>query len=140
MHTLIIDSNILISSLIKKGLTREILTNSNINFLFPEQGLEEIYFYKSEIIKKAKISEKEFDVLLLRLLKYVRLIPTNIFINFKYRADKIIGHIDRKDTVFIAAALALNCSVWSDDRHFKKQKEVKIFTTKDIFKECQENT
>ena len=83
MHTLIIDSNILISALIKKGPTRKILINFNRNFLFPEQGLEEIYFYKSEIIRKAKINEKEFDVLLLRLLKYIKLIPMDIFINFK---------------------------------------------------------
>ena len=134
MHTLVIDTNILFSALIKIGFTREIITNSNINFLFPEQGLEEIYFYKSEIIRKAKINEKEFDILLLRLLKYVKLIPTKIFINFKYKADKIIGHIDKNDTIFIAVALALNCSVWSDDKHFKKQREVRIFTTKDIFK------
>jgi len=133
MHILI-DSNILISALIKKGFTRDILTNFNVNFLFPEQGLEEIYFYKSEIIKKSKINEKEFYVLLLRLLKYVRLIPIGIFINFKDEANKIIGHIDKTDTIFIAAALALNCPIWSDDKHFKKQKRVEIFTAKDVSK------
>ena len=44
-----------------------------------------------------------------------------------------MGHIDKKDTIFVAVALALNCSIWSDDRHFKKQKRIEIFTTKDIF-------
>lgn len=133
MHILI-DSNILISALIKKGFTRDILTNFNVNFLFPEQGLEEIYFYKSEIIKKSKINEKEFYVLLLRLLKYVRLVPIGIFISFKDEANKIIGKIDKDDVLFIAAALALNCVIWSDDKHFKKQKRVEIFTTKDVSK------
>ncbi|MBL7148370.1 MAG: hypothetical protein ISS82_06090 [Nanoarchaeota archaeon] len=124
----------MISALIKKGLTRDILTNFNATFLFPEQGLKEIYFYKSEIIRKSKIDEKGFYVLLLRLLKYVRLIPMDIFINFKDEADKIMGHIDKTDTIFIAVALALNCSVWSNDKHFKKQKKVKVFTTKNISK------
>jgi predicted nucleic acid-binding protein len=43
-----------------------------------------------------------------------------------------MGKIDKKDVPFIAAALALNCSIWSDDKHFKKQKEIKIFTTKEV--------
>jgi len=133
MHILI-DSNILISALIKKGFTRDILTNFNANFLFPEQGLEEIYFYKSEIIRKSKINEKEFYVLLLRLLKYVRLIPIGIFINFKDEANKIMGKIDKDDVLFIAAALALNCPIWSDDKHFRRQKRVEIFTTKNMYK------
>ena len=132
MRTLIIDTNVMISALIKNGLTREILTDFNMNFIFPEQGLGEIYFYKSEIIRKAKINERKFDVLLLRLLKYIRLIPTEIFIDFREEADKIMSKIDRDDVVFIACALAFNCSIWSDDKHFKKQKEIKVFTTKDI--------
>ncbi len=132
MHTRIIDTNVLISALIKKGLTREILTDFNINFIFPEQGLEEIYFYKSEIIRKAKINEREFDVLLLRLLKYIRLIPTEIFVDFREEANKIMNKIDKDDIIFIACALAFDCSIWSDDKHFKKQKEIKVFTTKDI--------
>lgn len=132
MHTRIIDTNVLISALIKKGLTREILTDFNINFIFPEQGLEEIYFYKSEIIRKAKINEREFDVLLLRLLKYIRLIPTEIFVGFREEANKIMNKIDKDDVIFIACALAFDCSIWSDDKHFKKQKEIKVFTTKDI--------
>ena len=132
MRTLIIDTNVMISALIKNGLTREILTDFNMNFIFPEQGLGEIYFYKSEIIRKAKINERKFDVLLLRLLKYIRLIPTEIFIDFREEADKIMSKIDRDDVVFIACALAFNCSIWSDDKHFQKQKEIKVFTTKDI--------
>ncbi len=45
-----------------------------------------------------------------------------------------MSKIDKNDVVFIAAALALNCPIWSDDKHFKKQKEIKIFTTKEISK------
>ena len=132
MHTIVIDSNILISALIKKGSTREILTDFNVNFLFPEQGLEEIYFYKSEIIRKAKINEKEFDVLLLRLLRYIRLIQIDIFINFKYREEKIMSKIDKDDIIFVACALAFNCPIWSNDKHFLKQKIIKILVTKEI--------
>ncbi|HID40035.1 MAG TPA: hypothetical protein EYP36_11045, partial [Calditrichaeota bacterium] len=36
------------------------------------------------------------------------------------------------DVQFIAAALATKSTIWSDDKHFKKQDEVKILTTKEL--------
>ena len=134
MNTIAIDTNIIISALLKDGLKRHLLTNLKLNFVFPEYGLNEIYYYKDEILRKAKINEREFNILLLRLLKYLRLVPLDILINFKEEADKIMGHIHKEDTVFIATALAFNCPVWSDDKHFKKQNKIKILTTKDILK------
>jgi len=44
-----------------------------------------------------------------------------------------MGHIDENDVVFIATALAFNCSIWSDDKHFQKQNRVKIFKTSEFF-------
>jgi len=132
MNTLVIDTNILISALIKEGLTREILTNLKLNFIFPELSLEDIYFYKTDIMRKAKINEKQFYTLLLRLLKYVKIIPLDIINSFREEAHEIMGKIDKEDTIFIATALAFNCPIWSDDKHFQKQNKIKILTTKDI--------
>jgi len=132
MNIIVIDTNILISALIKGGLTREILTNLRINFIFPEMGLEDVYFYKADIMRKANIDEKQFYTLLLRLLKYVKIIPLDIIIGFREEANKIIGKTDKGDVVFIATALAFNCPIWSNDKHFQKQDKVKILTTKNI--------
>jgi predicted nucleic acid-binding protein len=132
MNTLIVDTNILISALIKDGSTRRILAKSKLNLLFPEFEFEEIKNHKAEIVQKAGLSEKEFDIMLLRLLNYVRIIPANISLSFKERAYGIIGKIDEDDVPFIATALAFNCPIWSDDKHFKKQNKIKILTTKDM--------
>ncbi len=134
MNIIVIDTNILISALIKEGLTKEILTNLKTNFLCPENALKSIYFYKEEIIKKAKINENQFDILLLRLLKYVRLIPINFLIKFREEAHEIIGKIHKEDAIFIATALAFNCSIWSNDRHFQKKYKIKVYTTRDMLK------
>lgn len=132
MNTIVIDTNVLISALIKDGITRRILTSLEINFIFPEFGLEEIYLNKSEIMEKSELGEKEFNMLLLRLLKYVRLIPTNMIIEFREKADEIIGKIHKEDTAFIATSLAFNCPIWSEDKHFKNQNKIKIINTKEI--------
>jgi predicted nucleic acid-binding protein len=132
MNTLVVDTNILISALIKDSTSRRILTDFKINFIFPEWGLEEIYFYKKMIMNKARLNEKEFDILLLRLLKYVRLIPIEIIAKFGQEADKIIGKIDPNDAIFIATALAFNCPILSEDKHFRAQNKVRILTIKEI--------
>lgn len=134
MNTIAIDTNVIISALLKDGATRKILLDSEFNFIFPEYGLEEIYFYRNYIIKKSKINEEEFDRLLLRILKYVKLVPLHIIKKFRDLADGIMGEIDKKDTVFIATSLAFKCPIWSDDFHFQKQSKIKVLTTKDIIK------
>ena len=129
---IVIDTNIFISALIKDSLTRYIIVNSKDNLLLPEFELEEIYNHKDEIMKKAKLSEKELDILLLRLLRYVRVIPTDLIINQKEGAFRIIGHIDPDDVIFFATALTFNSIIWSDDKHFKMQDKINIIITKDM--------
>ncbi|MCX9075324.1 MAG: PIN domain-containing protein, partial [Candidatus Methanoperedens sp.] len=36
-------------------------------------------------------------------------------------AEDILKDIDITDSPFLALALALNCSIWSNDGHFKQQ-------------------
>lgn len=131
---IVIDTSIFISALIKKGICREILTNFRINFLFPEFEFEEIKNHKGEIVNKAGLSEKEFNVLFLRLMKYVKIIPAYFSKTYENEAVRIIGSIGFNDIQFVATALAFNCPIWSEDKHFKKQKVVKVFTTKEIIK------
>jgi predicted nucleic acid-binding protein len=129
---IVIDTNIFISALIKEGIARQIITKSGHNLLFPEFEFEEIRKHKQEIIQKSGLSEKGFDILLLRLLNYVKIIPVNIIFNYKKQAFEIIGKIDSDDTIFVATALAFNCPIWSEDKHFQKQNKIKILTTKDV--------
>lgn len=135
MNTPVVDTNIFMSALIKEGFVREVIIKSGWNLLFPIYELEEIYNHKEEIMKKSGLDEKEFYVILLRLLKYVRVVPTDVVTPFRALAFGVIGHIDKDDAVFVATALAFNCSIWSDDKHFQKQKRVKVFTTKEIYSE-----
>ncbi len=129
---IVIDTNVFISALIKDGLTRELIVNSKHNLLFPEFELLEIKKHKFEILEKSGLTEKEFNILLLRLLNYVKIIPSDITINYDKEASDIIGKIDKDDIIFIATALAFNCAIWSDDEHFQKQDRVKVFRTSEF--------
>lgn len=98
----------------------------------PAYILSEIDKYKDEILQKANINEKQFYFLLSSLFKYIQVINPIYYNSYLNEADKIIGNIHKTDIPFIATALAFNCPVWSDDKHFKKQKRVKVLTNKDV--------
>ena len=52
---LVIDSNSIIASLIKDGLSRRIIVSPAIQFIAPDHTLKEISNYKKMICKKAKM-------------------------------------------------------------------------------------
>ena len=40
--------------------------------------------------------------------------------------------IDEDDSVFIATALCFNASIWSEDKHFQKQKVIPVISTREM--------
>ena len=133
---LVVDTNVVISALVKNGFLRDFIINKNSSFelITPAYIFSEINKYKDYICKKADINEKQFYFLLVTIFKYIQVINPIYYNSYLNEADKIIGHIHKTDVPFIAVALSLNCPVWSDDKHFKKQKRVKVLTTKDMLK------
>ena len=131
---LVIDTNVLIPALIKEGFMRDFIINQNYKFelISPAYVFSEIMKYKQYILKKARIDEKEFYSLLATLMKYVSVINPIYYNSFLDEADKIIGHIHKSDVVFIATALAFSCAIWSDDKHFKMQDVIKVYTTDEV--------
>jgi predicted nucleic acid-binding protein len=126
----VIDTNIIISALIKPGKTREIIFENFFNFITPAYTLTEIEKYKREICIKSGMSVQELEEVINLLFKHIKILNPKVYSHLLLKASKLI--LDIKDIPFLASALSLNCPIWSDDKHFQKQKEIKILTTKDI--------
>ena len=136
---LIIDTNILISSLLKDSTIREILLNESLNFYLPEIVLSEVNKYLPYLIQKSELSEEEIKKLLNTLLENLILVPIDEYEKKMDEGMKIIGNIDEKDIQFIALALSIeNDGIWSNDKHFEKQKKIKVFKTIDILNFLEE--
>ncbi len=127
----VIDTNRIIASLIKDGISRKILLNEKFNFITPDYTISEILKYKNEVINKAKITNKEFELLLSILFEKIRIIPK---LEYKNSIKESINLIkDIKDIPFMALAISSKADgIWSDDTDFKTQNKIKIFTTKDM--------
>lgn len=114
---IVVDTNFIISALLKNGVTRKILFLAPFEFYSLSYARSEIEKHKKELIRKSKLEEP-----------------------YKNKAIEIMTDIDISDAPFIALALHLDCSIWSNDGHFKKQHHVKVYSTEGIKELLQEST
>ena len=129
----VVDTNILISALIKDSTTRKLIVESDWEFYYPETSFHEIRKHKSLILQKSGMNEEEYAKILNVLLSHIKIVPEKYINENLKEAAKLLAHIDPDDVVFLATALSLPDSViWSDDRHFEKQDKVKVLKTEDL--------
>jgi len=132
---LILNTSILISSLIKDSVTRQILLLPSMKFYLPEYALEEIEAHKMKISRLSRLSTDEIDILLNLLLENISIISSRTIQPYLSQAGVIIGRIDPNDIPFLALALATeNDGIWSNDRHFEAIKQIKIWKTSDLLR------
>ncbi len=131
---LLLDTNILISALIKEGIARKIIFHTEIELATINFSEEEINEYKLLIQEKGKINSKELESLLVTIKERLVLVKDELILEKMLEAKEIMWAIDPKDTPFIAAALAIDADIWSDDKHFKKQEKIKVWKTSDVYK------
>jgi predicted nucleic acid-binding protein len=130
---IVVDTNILISSLIKDSITREILLLPYMDFYLPEFALEEVEAHKVKISKLSGLSPDEIDFSLDLLLENISIVPAQTIRPYLKEAEKIIGDIDPGDIPFIALALAVdNDGIWTNDKHLKKVRKIKIWNTPEL--------
>ncbi len=129
----VLDTNVLISGILRDSIVKEILISECFDFFIPEYALEEVSKYEKELIKKAGISERDFNLLKQLLLENIEIVPDEIVRPYMEKAMKIMEAIDIKDSPFLACAFAIDASgIWSFDKGFLNQDKVKIFSAKEM--------
>ena len=124
-----VDATPIISALIG-GISREILFNSKFEFISTEFSMEEVKKYLPLISKKSGVNEEEIQ-------KALFLLPLKIYSTKHYssstkEAGEIIKSIDEKDVDILALSFKENCFLWSEDKHFRNKKQIKLIRTKDL--------
>ena len=129
---IIVDTNCIVSALIKDALSRKIINDVPADFITIQLTGQELQKYEQEILTKSGVTKGELNILLNHLMRRISVVDDEVVQSRMEDAKKIMDHIDPGDTPFIAAALATNAAIWSDDKHFEKQTVVKIFKTSDL--------
>jgi predicted nucleic acid-binding protein len=126
----VVDANILISLLIAKGTKHQLFFSEHITPVSPELILFEIGKYWKEIVEGSGLSEpalkQEFAAVRERL-NTLALEDTQDMLKEAKHASP-----DKDDAEYFAAALKLNCPIWSEDKLLKKQSRVEVLNTPEI--------
>lgn len=130
MVKLVVDTNILFSFFWRGSLTRKLLINSDFELVSPKFALVELKKYSKEIIKKTKITKREFEKELLNLQKVVSFIDKKKYSYF-LKAVEVFSP-DKDDADFFALCLFFDCSLWSNDSLLQSQEKVEVFSTEEI--------
>jgi predicted nucleic acid-binding protein len=126
----VIDTNVLISALMAKTKTFEIIVFGDLDMHVPEYSLEEIERHKEELRERMHIPDDEFDLALDLILSHVTVVNREKYRLFESHAKKICP--DQNDFPFFALALAMGTPLWSNDKRLKDQKEIIVYNTKDM--------
>ena len=130
---LVLDSNVLMSMLIKPGRPLNLLFLEGLSIFSPESLWEELARNKIEIMHKSQLSSDDFEGLLQVIKKSVVTLSEDILALFSAKAEHICP--DPDDTVFFAAALYLNCALWSNEKRLKHQDVIKVYSTHELMEE-----
>ncbi|MGE0793026.1 MAG: PIN domain-containing protein [Candidatus Woesearchaeota archaeon] len=130
---LIIDTNEIISALIKNSISRKIILNNNFNFYSPDFVKFEIYKHKNLILKKSNLTELEFNEVISILFDNITVIDISVYFNYLNKAKLEIN--DENDLPFLALALSGNYDgIWTNDKDFDGVKSIRVYSTKDLIK------
>ena len=132
---LIVDANVLFSALIKRSFTFDLfglLSDKGLELRSPQYLLEEVNKRRERLLKFSKLKASELDFVTEFLLNKIKIISKSEYESFLSGAKDLAPHA--KDISYFALALKLKCAIWSDEKAFKKQSKVKIFSTDEIVK------
>lgn len=129
---IVLDTNIIISSLLRNGLTRKIIFLSPLKMHTVDYAKVEIEAHKEELLYKSKLDERSLNYLIDFIFSKIDLVSLENIELFRNRAEDIMGKVDIDDSFFLALAMSLNCPIWSNDVHFKRQNAIKVYNTKEL--------
>jgi predicted nucleic acid-binding protein len=127
---LVVDANILFSSLIKEGKSAELLLDLSFDLFTPEFILTEFEKHKKTILNKTNRSPEEFEDIFSIIKEMINIIPKEEFVDYLDTAEEITP--DPNDVMYLALALKLNCPIWSNDKKLKEQDLVKVYSTSEL--------
>jgi predicted nucleic acid-binding protein len=121
---LVIDANVLISALASDGAVRTAIRTAADDILTPGYIQTEIDNHRAEIRAKSGLSPNAFDALLDELFEQVEIVPQAAMKPHLHDAARGMHEYDPDDTLYIAAVLAVDGTVVSNDRAFEQQRTV----------------
>jgi predicted nucleic acid-binding protein len=130
---LVVDANILVAGFLRSALTRELLLDERLILYAPEYSLRETERVLTTPRLRRKLGDlsvTEVRSLLTQLTGKIRILPAKSYQHHLLKAEQLAPHPE--DAPYLALALHLNISIWSNDAGLKDQRVVPIYTTQEL--------
>jgi predicted nucleic acid-binding protein len=129
---IVVDANIFVSALLKDSLTRKLLKDPFFEFYTVDFVRSEFEEHFDEFSKRSGLSMEELILLINGILRNVKVVGKLEFVNKLEMAKRLIDDFD--DVPYLALALAMGneAAIWSNDKDFRKQKLVNVYSTRDL--------
>ncbi len=130
---LVVDANVLLASLLKEALTRELLLDSRLRLFAPEHLISETLRHLKKdafLRKRIHLSASELEELFYVLTQEIETMPKKSYASFMKEALTLAPHPE--DAPYLALALLLGVPIWSNDKGFQNQQRVKVYTTSEL--------
>lgn len=127
---LVLDNNVLFSIMSPFSAAAYLFSSIRAEFFAPEFIKQELEEHKEECLIKSELSNHEFEIRQEEIEESIKFIKSSEYEYFLEKSADLISDI--KDIDFLALALSINASIWSNDPHLREQSLVKIYTTEDL--------
>lgn len=125
---LVVDANVLFALAKSSSVANSLISKYPLKLISPDFAILELAKHKQELLNKSDI--KSFEKIIELLKKKVIFIDKS---EYSESVKKLSEHIsDSKDIAYLALAVLFKTSIWSNDKHFKEQSLVDVFTTKEL--------
>ncbi|HLB70244.1 MAG TPA: PIN domain-containing protein [Candidatus Methanoperedens sp.] len=107
---LVIDTNIVFSTIVKNSVSRYLLLNPDLILYSPEGLILELEEHREEIMKKSVLEEKRYNELMAIFLSRIKLVQKEYIAPFLKEALEFSP--DKDDSPFLALCLAREIPLW----------------------------
>jgi len=131
---LVIDAAILFSFFKPESFTRDFVKSlyiSGVRLFAPDFLLGELLSLKDKICEYSGLDEEDFVTSFILLCEVIDVVPRSEFNEFIPKAEKLLPE-HPKDAPYFALALKLGIPIWSNEKRFKSQSNVRVFSTHEL--------
>lgn len=129
---LVVDTNVLFAAALRDALTRRLVLQGQHRLYVPPATLEEMDRHWPELVERAGTPEDLGRAVVRRLLARLTLVPAEALRATLPAARAAVADIDPDDAPFVAAALAVGCDLWSNDKPLRRQRVVRVWSTGEL--------
>lgn len=128
----VVDANVLFAALIADGTTRHLLLHAGLDLRSPATIWDEFDRNRGELVAKSRTTEAAFDLLVDLLRDRIADVPLAAVRPHLDDAVDALGPAHRLDAPYVACAMAVGGTLWSQDKALGERAPVPVVATAEV--------